>query len=167
MRMHVQALFMAWLWSCAESGCSGSTLDSPAPRLRPPLQCWEVHPWQQGISGLSRAATLRPLRLSAQPHTLASAIFKLEVCQCSDLPTPYKKPNFGHGSITNSSLEAWAMRGRSFSKFGIRQKVCTTANIAAGPASASMRKFTATSIALKEKLYGKIIKKCIFLIIFP
>jgi len=33
---------------CAESGCSGPALDSRAPRLRPPLQCWEVRPSAAG-----------------------------------------------------------------------------------------------------------------------
>ena len=37
-----------WLWGCAGSGCSGSALDSPAPRLWPALQCWEVGPSAAG-----------------------------------------------------------------------------------------------------------------------
>jgi hypothetical protein len=44
----VMSKFAGWRWGCAESGCSGPALDSRAPRLRPPLQCWEVRPSAAG-----------------------------------------------------------------------------------------------------------------------
>ena len=58
------------MWGWAERGWSGSSLDGRAPRLRPPIQCWEVSPSAAGHSSTIKGSDdVSPAGArQAQPH---------------------------------------------------------------------------------------------------
>ena len=89
----IRELAAAWLRGCAESGWSGATLDSTAPRLRPPLHWCEVRP------SAGHSCTIKGRDAVAPASQL--------ICQSVD---PYYRVSYYLILVTGPLLLLWLLR---------------------------------------------------------